>query len=256
MRTAHFGGHCEQNDWQTGVKTLPCPKLRLRAVRIYQGMRDMVLCVMTDKLHIAFWRITVLKLHTTHNTNNFRTNIRKIKWYIRPKKVNACTACRYVDFSFVPQNVVYDSGSNILRFHDRKSSNTNKNILTWLKYIFCSIRINSCNTGNHSSGMRIIHFSSSGGGWADPPGSDPPGCRPLDGYRPSGYRPPGCRSHPLDADSHPPDADPPLIQTPCRQTPRCRPLPGCRHPWMRTPLQADPFPQPSPPPCEQNDRQV
>ena len=22
----------EQNDWQTGVKTLPCPKLRLRAV--------------------------------------------------------------------------------------------------------------------------------------------------------------------------------------------------------------------------------
>ena len=32
------GGHlpmyspCEQNDWQTGVKTLPCPKLRLRAV--------------------------------------------------------------------------------------------------------------------------------------------------------------------------------------------------------------------------------
>ena len=22
---------CEQNDWQTGVKTLPCPKLRLRA---------------------------------------------------------------------------------------------------------------------------------------------------------------------------------------------------------------------------------
>ena len=24
---------CEQNDWQTGVKTLPCPKLRLRAVK-------------------------------------------------------------------------------------------------------------------------------------------------------------------------------------------------------------------------------
>ena len=23
---------CEQNDWQTGVKILPCPKLRLRAV--------------------------------------------------------------------------------------------------------------------------------------------------------------------------------------------------------------------------------
>ena len=32
MRTARFCGHCEQNDWQTGVKTLPCPKLRLRAV--------------------------------------------------------------------------------------------------------------------------------------------------------------------------------------------------------------------------------
>ena len=28
------GGPCEQNDWQTGVKTLPCPKLRLRAVMI------------------------------------------------------------------------------------------------------------------------------------------------------------------------------------------------------------------------------
>ena len=27
MRTARFGGYCEQNDWQTGVKTLPFPKL-------------------------------------------------------------------------------------------------------------------------------------------------------------------------------------------------------------------------------------
>ena len=26
---------CEQNDWQTGVKTLPCPKLRLGAVKNY-----------------------------------------------------------------------------------------------------------------------------------------------------------------------------------------------------------------------------
>ena len=34
MRTVRFGSHCKQNDWQTGVKTLPCPKLRLRAVII------------------------------------------------------------------------------------------------------------------------------------------------------------------------------------------------------------------------------
>ena len=34
MRTARFGRHCEQNDWQTGVKTLPCRKLGLRAVII------------------------------------------------------------------------------------------------------------------------------------------------------------------------------------------------------------------------------
>ena len=34
MRTARFGGHCEQNDWQTGVKTLPCPKLRFWATKI------------------------------------------------------------------------------------------------------------------------------------------------------------------------------------------------------------------------------
>ena len=32
MCTARFGGHCEQNDRQTGVKTLNCPKLRLWAV--------------------------------------------------------------------------------------------------------------------------------------------------------------------------------------------------------------------------------
>ena len=32
MCATHFGSHCEQNDWQTGVKTLPCPKLHLRAV--------------------------------------------------------------------------------------------------------------------------------------------------------------------------------------------------------------------------------
>ena len=31
MRTARFGGQCEY-DWQTGVKILPCPKLRLQAV--------------------------------------------------------------------------------------------------------------------------------------------------------------------------------------------------------------------------------
>ena len=49
MSTARFscrlGGGClprvvytrrEQNDWQTGVKTLPYPKLRLRAVTIFQ----------------------------------------------------------------------------------------------------------------------------------------------------------------------------------------------------------------------------
>ena len=34
MCTARFGGHCEQKDGQTDVKTLPCPKLRLRAVII------------------------------------------------------------------------------------------------------------------------------------------------------------------------------------------------------------------------------
>ena len=27
---------CEQNDWQTGVKTLPCPKLRLQAVKMWK----------------------------------------------------------------------------------------------------------------------------------------------------------------------------------------------------------------------------
>ena len=35
MRTPRFGGHSEQNDWQTGVKILPCPKLRLRAVKYH-----------------------------------------------------------------------------------------------------------------------------------------------------------------------------------------------------------------------------
>ena len=35
MRTVRFGGHCEQNDWQTGEKTWPCPILRLRSVNIF-----------------------------------------------------------------------------------------------------------------------------------------------------------------------------------------------------------------------------
>ena len=26
MRTAHFGGHCEKNDWQTGVKNITLPQ--------------------------------------------------------------------------------------------------------------------------------------------------------------------------------------------------------------------------------------
>ena len=45
MRSARFSGHCEQNDWQTGVKALPCSKLRLRAVKIWTGERPKFYCV-------------------------------------------------------------------------------------------------------------------------------------------------------------------------------------------------------------------
>ena len=32
MRTTRFGGHCEQNDWQTGVKNITLPQTLFGAV--------------------------------------------------------------------------------------------------------------------------------------------------------------------------------------------------------------------------------
>ena len=44
--------HCEQNDWQTPVKILPCPKLRLRAVINDKVTYSSTLWAASDSAHV------------------------------------------------------------------------------------------------------------------------------------------------------------------------------------------------------------
>ena len=73
MRTARFGSHCEQNDWLTGVKTLPCPKLRLLTVK--KIVPTILACE-----NYSFFRDECHYLQTTYS------NHCKITWYqyVRP----------------------------------------------------------------------------------------------------------------------------------------------------------------------------
>ena len=48
---------CEQNDWQTSVKTLPCPKPRLRVVIkwfLNNNFNSVICAVKSDEVHDTF----------------------------------------------------------------------------------------------------------------------------------------------------------------------------------------------------------
>ena len=84
------GSACEQNDWQTGVKTLPFPKLRLRAVKTNFHFK-LQLFQNVDNPHKEYLHLCSIFDHRIPVYFELETQLKKVDLYTDLSMMSMCT---------------------------------------------------------------------------------------------------------------------------------------------------------------------